>query len=182
MRSRAEGEMRVVRAGQVERIGIFELHGVTIGGSKYVHQDIAGMQIEPAKFHLLFDHAAGHLDRRVKAQQLFNAAANQIRPVPETVDFVRTLQQGMHAVADQVARCLVTAEERHDTLSEEFFFGKNFSVGFDVDQHADEIVAFMKKTALRDKFPEILGNGERGRPGQRASLPRCAEACRRIWR
>jgi hypothetical protein len=34
MRSRAEREVRVVRAGQVERIGIFELRGVTIGGSK----------------------------------------------------------------------------------------------------------------------------------------------------
>ena len=55
----------------------------------------------------------------------------------------------------------MTAEEEHDTLSEEFFFGENFSVGFDVGQHADEIVAF-SETALRDEFPELLGKGEEG--------------------
>lgn len=116
-----EREVLVVRAGDVQRVGIREPFRVVVRGR--VHEHLAFRDEHPTDDAVFSGEAFSRcLHRTVVAQQSFDRRLDERGVVFQLLELIGVLQQRQHAVADEVDGGFVPSDQQQEHHGEQLAF------------------------------------------------------------
>ena len=138
-----------------------ELGGVAVGGAEAGHDQVTGGDGHALDLQRLQGDAAGELHRAVEAQELLDGVGVEGRVVDQAAKLIGVVEQGVHAVADEVHRGLVAGEEQEHHVLQQLRVGELLAVLFGMD-HGGEDVVVVSGALPRDGFGDDAAHVERG--------------------
>lgn len=140
MNPHAEGQVLVVAALDVERVGVGEPGGIAIGGVQHLESDLAFQQFLPAQLNIVFDDARLPGDGTLVAQHLLDRRSEKRGVLAQLPSLAGVREDRVQTVADQGGGCLVPRAQDGDARIDEFLLGEPVSFRFSGNQLADHIV------------------------------------------
>jgi hypothetical protein len=150
MDPRAEGDVAVRRARDVEPVGIGERVGIAVGGAD------ADGHLRPRRERDAGDLARSRRDpvaelvRALEAEELLDGRSHPIGILAQACPLVGPVEQAGEAVADQVGRRLVAGVEQEDAVVQQLGRAQRLAAlaGDEARQHVDLRVAGLAAAAL----------------------------------